>query len=230
MLRNIVDVSFGLGVIAIELKGQRSPQWSTGASKLTSILLCHSVLGLRDMELRAADLLRSAGHTVVTPDMFAGLVATSLNDGFAIVQRIGWDSICARAHESLAALPDDAALAGISMGAGVVSTLWPTRPAAAGGVLLHGLASPPANVRPRFPVQVHIAEGDRFASASAVAAWRAEAEALAVCSKVYSYRNAGHFFTDASLADYNEQATREVWARVLRFLHGLTTSCTSAKK
>ena len=39
---------------------------------MASILLLHSVCGLRDFERSAADRLRAAGHDVATPDLFDG--------------------------------------------------------------------------------------------------------------------------------------------------------------
>ncbi|WP_406176551.1 hypothetical protein [Streptomyces sp. NBC_00996] len=36
---------------------------------MVHIALCHSVLGLRRAELRAAERLRRAGHEVVAPDL-----------------------------------------------------------------------------------------------------------------------------------------------------------------
>jgi dienelactone hydrolase len=80
------------------------------------------------VELRAADHLRAAGHEVVTPDLYAGRTASTLDEGFRLKDhRIGWATIEQRVRQAMQNLPADTVLAGISMGAGVVSTLLPHR-------------------------------------------------------------------------------------------------------
>jgi dienelactone hydrolase len=48
---------------------------------MAEVVVFHSVLGLRPGVLGAADRLRSAGHTVHTPDLFDGEVFDDLDDG-----------------------------------------------------------------------------------------------------------------------------------------------------
>jgi hypothetical protein len=76
------------------------------------------------------------------------------------METIGWSRICVRAERAINELPADAVLAGISMGAGVVASLWPHRVDAKGILLLHGLAAIPENARRSLPVEVHLAEPD----------------------------------------------------------------------
>src|SRR5690348_13399072 len=186
---------------------------------MAKIVLFHSMLGLRPVEARAADRLRAAGHEVVTPDLYAGQTASTLDEGFQLKDhRIGWATIEQRAHQAVQDLPADTVLAGISMGAGVVSTLLPHRPDTAGVLLLHGLAPIPANARADLPVQLHVAEADEFAPPAEVSAWVEAATRAGVDPQVFIYQRAGHFFIDASLPDYNAQATTLTWQRVLDFL------------
>jgi dienelactone hydrolase len=183
---------------------------------MAHIALFHSVFGLRPVELDAADRLRAAGHDVVTPDLYAGQVASTLDEGLDIKDRIGWDAITKRAFDAVAELPPDTALVGVSMGAGVVSMVLPRRPETVGVLLLHGLADIPANARDGLPVQVHVSDSDDFAPPAAVAAWLDVANGADV--RVFTYPDAGHFYTDASLPDHNEQAASLTWQRVLDFL------------
>ena len=44
---------------------------------MAHVLLFHSVIGLRPAVLTAAERLRAAGHTVLTPDLFDGVVVVS---------------------------------------------------------------------------------------------------------------------------------------------------------
>ena len=78
-----------------------------------------------------------------------------------------------RARDAARDLPDDAVLAGFSMGAGVAGTLLAERRDAAGLLLLHGIGGDPPSVRDGLPsVQLHLADPDVYFSGERVAAWR----------------------------------------------------------
>ncbi|MFC9437580.1 dienelactone hydrolase family protein [Nocardia sp. NPDC057030] len=184
-----------------------------------TIVLFHSVYGLRSVEAQAGERLRALGHEVHVPDLYAGQVASTLAAGFALKDRIGWDTIVARAHEALAGLPDATALAGFSMGCGVIQDLLPVRPAAAGVLLIHALADIPAETR--ASVQVHIAAPDTFVSAEQLAAWRATAHHRGTTATVHTYPGAGHFYTDDTLPDFDHGATELTWQSAADFLADL---------
>jgi dienelactone hydrolase len=95
------------------------------------VVLFHSVIG-RPAVLAAADVLRAAGHTVVAPDLYAGLVAGTADEGFALSERIGWPTILRRARQALNGLPAETVLAGLSMGTSVAAALLGERPRTAG--------------------------------------------------------------------------------------------------
>jgi dienelactone hydrolase len=186
---------------------------------MANIVLFHSMLGLRPVELHAADRLRAAGHEVATPDLYAGLTASTLDEGFQLKDhRIGWVTIEQRAYQAVRDLPGDTVLAGISMGAGVVSALLPRRTDTAGVLLLHGLATIPTTARDGLPVQLHVAEADEFAPPADVAAWLDAATRTGADAQVFTYQHAGHFYTDPSLPDHHAQATTLTWHRILDFL------------
>jgi dienelactone hydrolase len=185
---------------------------------MTHIVLFHSVYGLRSVEKRAADRLRAAGHEVVTPDLYAGQVATTLADGYALKDRVGWTTIERRAHDAVRDLPGDTVLVGFSMGAGVVHELLPHRFDTAGVLLLHGLAEIPATARAGLPVHLHVADPDPLALPAEVAAWRDAAARTGAAVRVFTYPGAGHFYTDAELPDHDEPAKTLTWQRILDFL------------
>lgn len=182
------------------------------------IALFHSVLGLRSAELLAAERLRRAGHEVVTPDLFGGETAATLDEGFQLVDRVGWAAVIDRARQTLMGVPDETVLAGVSMGAGVVADLWPERPVAAGVLLLHATAGLPASARPGLRVQLHAAEPDDFAPPERVAALRQAARERRVDLEVFRYPGVGHFYTDRELPDHDPVAAELTWRRVLEFL------------
>ncbi|MFL6111537.1 MAG: dienelactone hydrolase family protein [Catenulispora sp.] len=191
---------------------------------MADIVLFHSVFGLRPVEIAAADRLRAAGHRVLAPDLYAGLSAVTIADGFALADRIGWATITGRARDAVRELPGGAVLAGISMGASVVEALLPTRRQTAGVLVWHGLAEITTTVRPGLPVQVHIADPDEYFPADRVAAFHKVARGAGAAVEVFTYPGAGHFYTDATLPDHDGPASDLTWQRSLRFLGGVSAS------
>ena len=187
------------------------------------ILLCHSVLGLREVEREAADLLASWGQTVAVPDLFNGATAASIDEGAEIVAHVGWATVCRRAAEALTDLPVDTVLAGFSMGVGVASELWASHPLSAAALLLHALPTIPKNVRPAFPFQVHVGGSDGvFADELSRQELQDRARTLGLMAEVFCYHGAGHFFTDKSLPEFDPNARNLAWERALEFLARLS--------
>jgi dienelactone hydrolase len=188
-----------------------------------TIALFHSMFGLRTVERDAAERLRATGHDVVTPDLFGGAVAApgrqpAVPDGLALMAEVGWETIVARARAAVRDLPAPTVLVGLSMGVGVVGSLWPERPGASAAILLHAPTSVPAGVRPGTPVHTHIAEGDPFAPADQLEALRDSAALAGAEATLFTYPGAGHFFTDPESADYAPQAAEQAWRRVTELL------------
>ncbi|UWZ86918.1 dienelactone hydrolase family protein [Occallatibacter riparius] len=197
-----------------------TPLWQN--DPVETIAIFHSVLGLRAVEQEAAERFRSCGFRVVLPDLYAGRRTESLDEGFQVMAEIGWPMICRRAAEAMRNLPDTSILAGFSMGAGVISSLWRERPASRGVLLFHGLAEVPRNVRSGFRVQTHIASVDRFVSGEQRALWSESGRKAGLSIEDFSYSEAGHFFTDFNSTDYDAAASELAWKRALKFLHELS--------
>ncbi|MEK8105455.1 hypothetical protein NKG94_10475 [Micromonospora sp. M12] len=89
-------------------------------------MLFHSVYGLRPAVRAAADRLRAAGHQVVTPDLYGVPASDSVEEGFAVLDKIGQEAVLDRARAALRDLPPETVLAGVSMGAGVAGRCWPS--------------------------------------------------------------------------------------------------------
>jgi dienelactone hydrolase len=185
---------------------------------VTDIALFHSVLGLRPVELGLAGRLREAGHRVVTPDLYGGRTAPTLDAGFALKGAVGWETITRRARDAVHDLPAETVLVGVSMGAGVVETVLPHRPGTACVLLLHALGALPAGSRAGLPVQVHVADPDPIAPPAQVAAWLTAATRSGADAEVFRYPGIGHFYTDADGPDHDEPAAALTWQRVSEFL------------
>jgi dienelactone hydrolase len=182
------------------------------------IVLFHSALGLRAVERDIAATLRGDGHDVVVPDLYGGRTVDTLEHGLALKDVVGWDAIRERARHALRDLPENTVLAGVSMGAGVVSEVWRHRPATPAVVLIHGYAVIPEHVATGVRASLHVANGDRFAADDTVSEWQIAAATRGVAAQVHRYADVGHFFTDPTCADYDEAAAQTLSQRVRTFL------------
>ena len=191
---------------------------------MAHVALFHSVYGLRPAVVAAADRLRSAGHTVIAPDLYAGPVADGADEGFALCEQIGWPVIVRRARQALAGMPPEAVLAGLSMGASVAAALLGERPATAGLLLWHNTGGTDAEkLRPGLPLQLHIAEPDVYEPSAQVAAWEQSSTDAGAAIRVFRYPGAGHLFTDPGTPDYDGPAAELTWQRSLSFLSFLSS-------
>ncbi len=149
---------------------------------------------------------------MIAPDLYAGQVTETVDEGFALCDRIGWPAILGRARLALAGMPAETVLAGLSMGAPVAAALLGERPQTAGLLLLHNTGSgDTAAVRPGLPVQSHIADPDTYQGMTDAGA----------AVQTFRYPDAGHLFTDPSLPDHDGPGAALARQRSLSFLSGL---------
>lgn len=185
---------------------------------MASILLFHSVYGLREAERRLAQDWRGRGHTVTLPDLYDGRSTESIDAGFALCDDIGWDYVLHRAWQAAEALPTDTVLVGVSMGAEVVGCLLRQRRPTPGALLLHGLTELPAE----FRLQLHMADSDALFPTERVDAWAEQANRAGIRSEIYRYPSAGHYFTDAALPDHDAPSRELALTRCAAFLRSLS--------
>ena len=162
--------------------------------------------------------MRAAGHQVTVPDLYGVPAAGTVEEGFALLDKIGHDVVLDRARAALRDLPPETALAGLSMGAGVAGALLAERPDAAGLLLLHGTGGAPDAVRPGLPVQLHLADPDPYDAPDEVDEWQRALTDAGADLTVFRYPGAGHLFTDPDLAEHSPEASAATWPRVLAFL------------
>lgn len=192
---------------------------------MTTIALFHSVLGVRQGVLDAADLLRSHGHDVHVVDQYDGVVFDDYAPAVAHMEAIGLPALMTAALDAAASLPAPLVTMGFSNGGGMAEYVAASRPGVVGVVLLAGALDPQYIGAPwpsGVPAQVHTTVDDPWrddgieAVATAVKAAGADAE-------VYDYPGSGHLFTDASKADEYQPAEAELaWSRVVGFLDRLS--------
>jgi dienelactone hydrolase len=181
---------------------------------MAEVVLFHHVQGLTDGVRAFAEELRTGGHSVHTPDLFEGERPATLDDGMALVRRIGDDALTERADRAVSELPEGLVYAGISFGAATAQRLAQTRPGARGALLYESclpitgewaIGPWPAGV----PVQIHGMDKDPFfALEGDIDAARELVEIVGPeLAELFVYPGDRHLFTDASLPSYDADAS-----------------------
>ncbi|CAK7285393.1 MULTISPECIES: dienelactone hydrolase family protein [Streptomyces] len=191
-----------------------------------NIMLFHSTYGLRPAVRDAADRLRTAGHQVWTPDLFAGRTFDTVEEGMEYSDGIGKEELLKRAVLAAAPYSERGLVyAGFSLGASIAQTLALGDAKARGLLLLHGTSDIAANAYvDELPVQLHVAEPDPFETDDWLSAWYLQMGRAGADVEVYRYAGAGHLYTDPGLPDYDAEAAEATWRVALGFLDGLTSA------
>jgi len=186
---------------------------------MAEVVLYHHVQGLTDGVQAFAETLRTAGHTVHTPDVFDGQVFDSIDDGLAFAEEAGFETLVGRGVAAADAIRPDVVYAGFSFGVMPAQQLAQTR-AGARGALLMCSCLPATEFGDGWPdgvpVQVHAKDADPFFAEDMEAA-RELADSTADAD-LYLYPGEQHLFADSSLAAYDAAAASTLTERVLAFL------------
>ncbi len=190
---------------------------------MAEILLFHHAQGLTPGVRAFADELRSAGHTVHTPDLLDGRLFDSIAEGMAYVEQIGFEEILDRGTRAAEGLRAGLVYAGFSLGEMPAQMLAQTRPGALGALLFYSCI--PVSGEWAFgpwpdgvPVQIHGMDADPiFAGEGDIDAAR-EIVATAEDAELFLYPGDQHYFADSSLPSYDADATALLTRRVLEFL------------
>ena len=192
---------------------------------MAEVVLYHHVQGLTDGVQAFADTLRTAGHTVHTPDVFDGRVFDSIDDGLAFAEEAGFETLVGRGVAAADAIRPDVVYAGFSFGVMPAQQLAQTRAGARGALLMCSClpASEFGDGWPQgVPVQVHAKEADPFFAEDMEAA-RELADSTADAD-LYLYPGEQHLFVDRSLPAYDPEAAGLLTERVLAFLAAVDES------
>jgi dienelactone hydrolase len=186
------------------------------------------VQGLTDGVRAFAEELGKGGHTVRTPDLFDGMRPANIDDGIALVQRIGDEELDRRASAAVAGLPPDLVYGGFSFGGATAQGLAQTTPGARGALLYESCVSLTEDWSfgpwpDGLAVQIHgmdkdpffAEEGDLDAARELVAIVGPE------LAELFTYPGDKHLFTDSSLPSYDPAATALVIRRSVEFLDKL---------
>lgn len=190
---------------------------------MATVVLFHSMYGLRPAVHTAADGLREAGHEVHVPDLFDGRTTDSALEGIEIKDEIGQDALLKRAVQATAPLGERKLVyAGFSLGGALAQHLALADDRARGLLLLHGTSDLADDAAADgLPVQLHVADPDPFEPHDWLNAWYLRMGRAGADVEVYRYPGAGHLYTDPDLPDHDAQAAEETWRVARGFLDSL---------
>src|SRR5262245_32104873 len=184
---------------------------------MAEVLLFHHAQGLTPGVVAFADRLRAAGHTVRTPDLYAGRTFASLDEGVAFAEETGSDNIIARGLAVADTMPVDLVYAGFSLGVMPAQKLAMSRAGAKGALLLQGVVPLEflGGVWPEtVPLQIHTNDAEGYGDVP-------EARELAQAvpgAELFLYEAKGHLFADSSLPSFDKKDSDLLTERVLAFL------------
>ena len=188
---------------------------------MAEVLLFHHAQGQTAGFHAFADELRSAGHTVHTPDLFDGRTFGSIDEGLAYVEEVGFGDMIGRGVHTADGLTDELVYAGFSLGVLPAQKLAQTRPGARGALLFYSCVptsefgtSWPADV----PVQIHGMDADPFFVGEGDVDAAREIVESTEHAELFLYPGDQHYFADSSLPGYDEGASTLLMQRVLAFL------------
>jgi dienelactone hydrolase len=195
---------------------------------MAEVVLFHSVQGLTNGVRAFAEELGKGGHTVHTPDLFDGERPATVDDGIALVQRIGDEELDRRISAVVAALPPGLVYGGFSFGGATAQGLAQTTPGARGALLYESCVSLTEDWSfglwpDGLPVQIHGMDSDPFFAGEGDLDAARELVAIVgpELAELFTYPGDRHLFTDSSLPSYDPSATALVIRRSVEFLDRL---------
>lgn len=191
---------------------------------MAEVLLFHHAQGQTPGFHAFADELRSAGHTVHTPDLVDGRTFGSIDEGLAYVREHGgFTEVIERGERAAEELPSGLVYAGFSMGVVPAQKLAQTRAGARGALFFYSClpASEFGTWPAAVPVEIHGMDADPFFVEEGDLDAARDLVETADDGEVFLYPGDQHYFADSSLPSYDESATRLLTQRVLSFLERL---------
>ena len=183
-------------------------------------MLFHHAGGLTPGVDSFAQVLRDAGHTVHSPDLFGGRTFADVHDGVAFAESAGEETFAARAAEVVAPMRTDLVYGGLSMGGARAAEQVLTRPGARGAFFLYGAIVPSwwgATWPVGVPSQAHVMDGDEWREPEAEEQYLAEVPG----AELFVYPGTGHLFAEPGHPDYDREVADLATSRVLTFLASL---------
>jgi carboxymethylenebutenolidase len=187
------------------------------------LILLHSWWGLNDDVRRRAEILRTEGHTVVTPDLFGGRIATTIDEAKALTKgeqenEAMLTGMVDEAVRDLAKKVDHVAIIAWSFGNWYAWKVAKAhRDEVRAVVLFYGLALDDT-AAPVPPILSHYAELDAFEDLDDTRKLEREMKAAGNDVRVELYPGTKHWFDEPSRPEFDKAASALAWERTRAFL------------
>jgi carboxymethylenebutenolidase len=188
------------------------------------VIVLHPWWGLNDDVIADADRLATEGYAVMAPDMFAGEIATAIEDAdrlsSAMSEAVG-KAITLAAVDALAErLGPGAPLAALGFSFGAAWAIWaPTqRDRVLATIVYYGTWVDSVLGRAKVPVLGHFAEDDPYETAETVTEFERGLRDAGRDATIHRYPGTGHWFAEPSRDAYQPEAAELSFERTLAFL------------
>ena len=187
------------------------------------LILLHAWWGLNDDVRRRADILRTEGYTVVTPDLLGGRIATTIDEAKAQTADESKNEekntkIVDDAVSDLAKKVDRIGIVAWSMGVWYAWKMGISRSDRVRALVLFYGIGPNEPDAPKSPVLAHYAEHDEFEDLSFARQVEKEMRATGADITVQLYPGTKHWFDEPSRPEYDKAASDLAWDRTRAFL------------
>ncbi|HEV8544820.1 MAG TPA: dienelactone hydrolase family protein [Candidatus Limnocylindrales bacterium] len=195
------------------------------AAPQAGVIVLHPWWGRNADVLAYADRLAETGFAVAAPDLFAGQIATTIEDADRLSSTVNEDvadaTVLAAVDELGGAIGDPSARIGaVGFSFGGAWALWlpAQRPEVRATVVYYGSIEGPSLTRARTPVLGHFAETDPYETDEGVAAFERTLRTAGRDVEIQRYPGTGHWFAEPSKDAYAPDAAELAFSRTIAFL------------
>jgi carboxymethylenebutenolidase len=189
------------------------------------VVVVHPWWGLNADVIDFTDRLAGAGFAAAAPDLFDGVVATTIEDADQLSNEVNEDAadatVLGTVDELGAAIGDPGArigVVGFSFGAAWALWLPAQRRDVTATVLYYGSSEGPSLARARTPVLGHFADSDPYETPENVAALERTLRFAGREVEIHRYAGTGHWFAEPSQDAYAPPAAELAFDRTVDFL------------
>jgi carboxymethylenebutenolidase len=187
------------------------------------VLLLHAWWGLNSDVLARAERLRAEGYEVVTPDLFGGRVASTIDEAKALTKgeqenEAKLTQVVDDAVRELGQKVDRVGIVAWSFGVWYAWKMGITRSDKVRALVLFYGIGPNEPDAPTTPVLAHYAEHDEFEDLSFARQVEMEMKAAGHDVRVELYPGTKHWFDEPSRPEFDKAASDLAWDRTRAFL------------
>ena len=187
------------------------------------LILLHAWWGLNDDVRQRGEALRKEGYTVVTPDLFGGRVAMTIDEAKALTKgeqenEAALTKMVDDAVSDLGKKVDRVGIVAWSFGVWYAWKMGISRADNVRGLVLFYGIGPNEPDAPTTPVLAHYAEHDEFEDIGFARTVEKEMKATGHDVRVELYPGTKHWFDEPSRPEYDRKASELAWERSRSFL------------